>query len=114
MVFSLILTWYFVKLKIPLKLDNGTIIKSVVASSAMALGVQLLQMVYYSRFLLPLYFLAGAALYLVAIRALRAATTTDIDLIRQVLGPRFNGLCDLLSHLVVLSNRSLLLFWWPH
>jgi hypothetical protein len=76
--------------------------KSVVASVAMALSMEAVQLLYYSRFLLPLYLVVGAVVYLLAMRALRAVNTADIELLQQTLGPRFGGrICDLLSRLVV-------------
>jgi O-antigen/teichoic acid export membrane protein len=101
MLLSLLLTWYFVRRKILVKLDSQAIMKSVVASVTMALSMGALQLLYYSRFLLPLYLLVGACVYLLAMRALRGMNRSDIDLIRQMLGSRFGGICDLLSRLVV-------------
>jgi O-antigen/teichoic acid export membrane protein len=102
MVLGLLLTWYFVRRKIPVKLDYQAIIKSVVASGTMALIMEAIQLLYYSRFLLPLYLVVGVLVYLLAMRALRAVNTADIELLRQTLGPRFGGrICDLLSRLVV-------------
>jgi stage V sporulation protein B len=101
MLLSLILTWYFVKRKIPIKLDTEAITKSLLASGAMALSMEFLQLLYYGRFLLPLYLLVGVSVYLLAVRTMRVMNTGDIDLIRQMLGPRFGGLCDLLSRVVL-------------
>jgi len=72
-----------------------------VASGFMAFVMEVLQLLYYSRFLLPVYLLAGLLAYLVALRALKAVTPADIDLLRRILGPRFSKICDLLSRLVI-------------
>jgi O-antigen/teichoic acid export membrane protein len=101
MLLGLLLTWYFVRRKILVKLDFQAIMKSVAASGAMALSMEALQLLYYSRFLLPLYLIVGALVYLLAMRALRGMNRGDIDLIRQMLGSGFGGICDLLSRLVV-------------
>jgi O-antigen/teichoic acid export membrane protein len=101
MLLSLLLTWYFVRRKILVKLDSQAIMKSVAASGAMAFCMEALQLLYYSRFLLPLYLLVGASVYLLAMRALRGINRDDVDLIRQMVGSRFGGICDLLSRLVV-------------
>jgi O-antigen/teichoic acid export membrane protein len=98
---SLWLAWYFVRRKIAVKLDNQTIMKSIVASVAMALVMEALQLSHYSRYLLPLYLSVGFVVYLLAMRALRAVNVADMDLIRQTLGPRFSPICDLLSWFVV-------------
>jgi O-antigen/teichoic acid export membrane protein len=101
MVLSLLLTWYFVRRKIVVKLDYQTIMRSTLASAAMALIMEILQLWYYSRFLLPVYLSVGLLAYLLAMRALKAMNTSDIDLLRRTLGPRFSKVCDLLSRLVV-------------
>ena len=101
MLLSLLLTWYFVRRKIAVKLDFNAILKSVVASGFMALVMEVLQLLYYSRFLLPVYLLAGLVAYLVALRAVKAVTPADIDLLRRILGQRFSRICDLLSRFVI-------------
>jgi len=101
MVLGLVFTWYFLKRKIPIKLDNQAIMKSVLSSAVTAAAMEALQLVYYSRFLLPLYLAVGLVVYLLALRALKALNPVDIDLIRRMLGGRFKGLCDLLSRVVL-------------
>ena len=101
MLLSLVLTWYFVRRKIAVKLDSKAILKSIVASGVMALVMEALQLLYYSRFLLPVYILIGLLAYLLGMRILKAMNTADIDLLRRMLGPRFGRLCDLLSCLVL-------------
>lgn len=101
MLISLVLTWYFVRRKIVVKLDSEAILKSILASGGMALVMEALQLFYYSRFLLPAYLAVGFFAYLFGMRALNAMRATDIDLLRRVLGPRFGSICDLLSRLVL-------------
>jgi O-antigen/teichoic acid export membrane protein/sporulation protein YlmC with PRC-barrel domain len=101
MLLSLVLTWYFVRRKITVKLDSPTILKSVVAGGFMASVMEALQLFYYSRFLLPAYLAVGLLAYLLGMRALKAMSTTDIDLLRRILGPRSGRMCDLLSLLVI-------------
>jgi len=67
----------------------------------MALVMEALQLFYYSRFLLPAYLAVGLLAYLLAMRALKAMSTADIDLLRRTLGPRSSRMCDILSRLVV-------------
>jgi hypothetical protein len=67
----------------------------------MALVMEALQLLYYSRFLLPAYLAVGFLAYLLGMRALKAMSTADIDLLRRILGPRLGRICDLLSRLVV-------------
>jgi len=101
MLLSLVLTWYFLRRKIIVKLDSKAILKSIVAGGGMALVMEALQLVYYSRFLLPVYLLVGFLAYLLGMRALKAMGAADIDLLRRMLGPRFGRMCDLLSRVVV-------------
>jgi len=101
MLLGLVFTWYFLKRKIPVKLDNQAIMKSVLASAVTAASMEALQLVYYSRFLLPLYLIVGLAVYLLALRVLKALNPADIDIIRRMLGGRFKGLCDLLARVVL-------------
>jgi len=98
---TLLLQLYFVRRKTAVKFDSQTLMKSIVASGAMTLAMDALQLSYYSRFLLPIYLSVGLAVYLLAMRALRAITAADMDLIRKMLGPRFTRICDLLTRLIV-------------
>jgi len=101
MILSLLLTWYFVRRKIPVKVDTQAIMKSIVASGVMALVMEACQLWHYSRFLLSLYVAVGLVVYLLAMRAMRGVNDADMNLIRQMLGPRFSRVCDFLSWLVV-------------
>jgi O-antigen/teichoic acid export membrane protein len=101
MVFSLVLTWYFLRRKILVRLDYGAIVKSVLASAVMALVMGTIQLLYYIRILLPVYLLIGLIVYLLGLRALKLITIADIELVRQILGQRFSWLSDLLYRLVV-------------
>jgi O-antigen/teichoic acid export membrane protein len=101
MLLGLLFTWYFVKRKIPVKLDNATILKSILASVVMAAALEAMQLVYYNKFLLLVYMVVGLVVYLLAMRALKALNPADIDIVRKTLGTRFRGLCDLLERLVL-------------
>lgn len=76
MLLGLLLTWYFVRRKITVKLDFQAILKSLLASGFMAFVMEALQLLYYSRFLLPVYLSVGLA-YLLALRALKAVSTAE-------------------------------------
>lgn len=101
MILSLLLAWYFVRGKILIKLDYQAIMKSTLAGGVMALAMEAAQLLYYSRFLLPLYLSVGLLVYLLVMRALRAVNAADVDLIRRMLGSRFSRICDLLSWFVL-------------
>ena len=101
MVLGLLLTWYFVRRRIVFKLDYQAIIKSFVASGTMALIMEGLQLWYYSRLLLPVYLSIGFLAYLLAMRTMKAMNKSDVDLLRNILGPRSGRICDLLSRLII-------------
>ena len=101
MLLSLVVTWFFVGRKITIKFDSQAILKSLVASSALALAAEAMQLLYYSKFLLPVYLLVAFLTYPLAMRALKAISTDDIDLLRRILGPRSGRICELLTWLVV-------------
>ena len=82
-------TWYFLRRKIVVKLDTQAILKSLAASGFMALVMEVLQLLYYSRFLLPVYLAVGFLAYLLALRAVKAMTAADVDLLRRTLGAQF-------------------------
>jgi len=100
MAITLALTITALKGKIKLNLDNEALKKSVAASTIMALTVIAAETLHYDRLLLPGYILLGAATYTLALRALKAAKTEDIKLIRGYLGPRLGFLPDLATRLL--------------
>jgi len=67
----------------------------------MALIVILAQNLQYSKYLLPVYVLVGAATYLTMLRILYAIKPADIELIKQYLGPRFDFATSLLERCLV-------------
>ena len=80
--------------------DLEALWKSWVASSFMAFAVLGFQFLWYSKYLLPLYILAGGAVYVVALRFLRAVKTHDIHLAGAFLGRRWRPLVDLIGSFV--------------
>lgn len=102
---SMILVAGFVMLilsrKVKLHVDIGAIWKSLVAGAIMASVIVLVQIPFYSKFLLPLYAVLGVSVYLVTLRALRGLRQDDIDLLRGYLGHRFAFIADLLSRVLV-------------
>jgi O-antigen/teichoic acid export membrane protein len=75
--------------------------KSLVAGGVMAGVLVAVQMVVYSRLLLPLYVALGAVVYLILLRVLRAVRKHDIELIERYLGPRLGILARLLSAILI-------------
>ena len=102
LLLGLLLTWYFVRRKISVKLDYETIIKSLLASGFMAVSIEALQLLYYNPYSLPVYLLVGAVVFILATRALRVLSAADMDLLHRILGSRFGGrVSNLLSRLLV-------------
>jgi len=81
--------------------DFETLWKSWVASSIMAAAVLGFQFLLYSKYLLPLYVLAGGVVYLVMLRFLRAVRPHDIHLIKAFVGKRFEHLVDWVRPLLI-------------
>ncbi len=100
-VLYLILTILFLRRKFPVAIQWEPILKSVGASLVMAAVVWLMQLEWYSRFLLPIYALVGFMTYLICLRAMRAVNPADIDLLDKLLGLRFRLLVKTLSRILV-------------
>jgi len=75
--------------EVDIAIDREAFSKSLFASISMAAVVQLAQLLFYDRFLLPIYVLMGGVTYLAALRWLHAIHISDTELIRTFLGPRF-------------------------
>jgi O-antigen/teichoic acid export membrane protein len=100
-VVQLLLLWR----KIRLQFDLPNIVKTLIAGSMMALVVALVELVAYSKFLLPLYGLVGVIVYLVMLRLLKAVNKADIDLLQRFLGNRLRPISEILSWILVTPNR---------
>jgi len=77
--------------------------KSLAAGTVMAAAVIIIQMIRYSKILLPAYVLLGAIVYLVLLRGLNAIRDHDIELIERYLGARLAFVGRLLG--VILITR---------
>jgi O-antigen/teichoic acid export membrane protein len=91
----------YARRKVELQLDLPTIAKTLVAGVAMAVVIEAVQVVEYSKFLLPLYAFIGAMVYLIMLRFLRAADTADLDLLRHFLGKRLHMVSSVLSWILL-------------
>jgi len=74
--------------------DLEALWKSWIASSVMAVAVVGFQILLYSKYLLPLYVLAGGVVYLAMLRFLRAVKADDIHMVKAFVGRRFGRLAD--------------------
>jgi len=88
LLLTLILNIYFLSRIVKVEIDKETFIKTVTSAAIMAATVFFIQQVYYSKFLLPIYVLIGAAIYLAEIRIFKVLNSSDIHLFTQILGKR--------------------------
>lgn len=101
MLLNLVLSIMLLRRKFPVTFDTAAVVKAFTASMAMALVVWLLQIVLYNPLLLPLYAVSGAVIYLLSLRALRAVTTEDMELLKNVTGSRFERVISLISRILL-------------
>jgi hypothetical protein len=78
-------------------MDWDALCKGWIAAVFMVLFVGLLELVYFSRYLLPLYILVGGAVYAMGLRFLKALNANDIQLARNLLGRRADPLVRFLE-----------------
>jgi len=92
--------------KLTLDLDVAIITKTLFAAGVMAAVVLGIQFVWYSKFLLPVYLLIGAAVYLVMLRLLKVAEPDDLDLLKRFLGGRFSLISRILEWILLPSTAK--------
>jgi O-antigen/teichoic acid export membrane protein len=100
MLVGFVLTLALVRREIRLSFDLEAFWKSLAAGTGMVIAVWLAQYAAYSRYLLPGYVMLGGLAYLAGLRLLRAIHPSDIQLVRQFLGRRYDPLVNLLSKLL--------------
>jgi len=88
LLLTILLTVYFLSKIMRIEIDKETLIKALVSSVIMAVAVYSVQQIYYSKFLLPIYVLIGAAIYLAEIKFFRILNKSDFHLLAQILGKR--------------------------
>jgi O-antigen/teichoic acid export membrane protein len=92
-----ILQFLVIKRKISFRVDFRLVVKTLVAGTVMAAIVAAMQLVYYSKFLLPLYGLVGAVVYFFMLRSLKIVEPADLDLLRDFVGRKFSIVSGLLT-----------------
>ena len=85
---TLILNIIFVSKVVRVEVDREMLTKAAASASIMAVIVFFIQQVYYSKFLLPFYTLAGATAYFLGIRILKVMGDSDIQLLTKMIGER--------------------------
>jgi len=84
-----------------LHVDREALGKSCMASAVMAVAVVPLELLLPNRYLLPIYIGLGAAIYLLAVRALHLVQPADIDLIEDFLPPQLKGVASKIGAFLV-------------
>jgi O-antigen/teichoic acid export membrane protein len=101
MVSSTVLILAFLKRRIDLRIDVQAIVKSLIAGGVMALFVFLIQIPLYNQLLMPVYVSAGAVVYLIMLRLLRAIRSEDTDLIWRYFGSKLSFIGRILTKVLV-------------
>ncbi len=96
-----ILQFLILKTMIRLQLDFRMVAKTIVAGATMAAVVVVVQMVGYSKFLLPLYAVIGVMIYLIMFRLLKVVDRDDLRLLRRFLGKRLWPVSDILGFILL-------------
>jgi len=91
------LTLALVRREIRLSFDLEAFWKSLAAGAGMVIAVWLAHYAAYSRYLLLGYVMVGGLAYLAGLRLLRAIHPSDVQLVKQFLGKRYEPLINLLS-----------------
>jgi O-antigen/teichoic acid export membrane protein len=92
--------------KIAVHLDFGSIAKPIFASSLMAIVLFGIQLVHYTKFMLPVYVVIGMMIYIISLRLLKAVDQQDMELVRGFLGRRLELLSRILSWMLVTTAQG--------
>lgn len=95
------LTIIVLRRKKVLQFDVDALVKNLLAGFVMAVVVIAIQLVSYSRLMLPLYVIVGASVYMLMLRILKAVNPADIDLLQRFLGRRLSLIGKLLSWVLI-------------
>jgi len=101
MITTTTLTILFLRKKLSLRLDLGMMSKTLAAGAIMAAIVMVVQIPFYSAYLLPLYIVIGAVTYLTALRILKAVKQEDIDLLGKYFGHRLRFATTMLKWILL-------------
>jgi len=104
-VASLALTIFVLERMNAIGIDVEMAWKSLAAGAVMAAVLIAAQMAVYSKFFFPAYVLLGGLVYMILLRALKAVTKHDIELIKRYLGARLSFVARLLGVILVAGER---------
>jgi len=97
MVISFIFTIYALRRRMPIEFDKEALWKGFSAAMIMVLAVGLIEQMFFSGYLLPLYIIVGGIVYVIALRFLKAVNQNDILLIRNLAGKRAPSIVKVLE-----------------
>jgi O-antigen/teichoic acid export membrane protein len=100
-ILSSILIALVVRKSVGSSLDLSAVAKTLIAGTTMATVVGVVQLLTYNKFMLPIYFLIGATVYLTMLRLLNAVEIADMDLLRRLLGNRLSLVSGFISWLLL-------------
>jgi polysaccharide transporter, PST family len=83
-----ILSLYTLSKVVKIRFDKVALIKIFSSSVIMALIIILIEGIYYSKFLLPLYIGVGGGIYILSLRLLRVIDEQDVSFLNQVFGTK--------------------------
>ena len=101
MVISFVLTVVVLRRRMPIRFDGEAVWKSWAAAIGMFVAVWLVEYVYFSPYLLPLYVVVGGVVYAVALRLLGAVNENDMRLIRNLLGKKASVIVNVVEKVLV-------------
>jgi len=100
-VLTAIFTVLVLKSRIDLQLDVRMIAKTMLSGVTMAAALFVVQLVRYSKFLLPLYVLAGGIVYIVMLRLLKVVNSSDLELLNDFVGEKLSLLARILGWMLL-------------
>ncbi|HUK51023.1 MAG TPA: oligosaccharide flippase family protein [Terriglobales bacterium] len=100
-ILSAILQFLILKSIIGLRLDSRIVAKTILSGATMATVVVVVQMVGYSKFLLPLYAIIGVMIYLIMFRLLKVVDSDDLRLLGRILGNRLMPVSHILGFILL-------------
>ncbi|MBS7633232.1 oligosaccharide flippase family protein, partial [Candidatus Bathyarchaeota archaeon] len=88
LLFTLILTVYFLSKVVKVEIDKQTVYKTLFASAIMATAIYVAQQIRYSSTLFPVYVLMGGLVYFTCLRFLKVFDKSDVQLMKQTIGEK--------------------------
>jgi O-antigen/teichoic acid export membrane protein len=107
LIISLAISVSILRMILRLRFDTAAYRSTWLASLAMAGAVLVVEALNYSKYLLPVYVAVGAAVFILALRSLRAVNREDLDLMSDFLEPRLGFVVNWLEKLLGVEGSSL-------